>query len=138
MNSRVYEPVGGAIVVTPAGMGQSEVAARITVALGSFVFPDGIGAVLTEGMGIELPAGNVRSPDVGFVGSAKLPGGRSLPRTSEPSSQTSFHLPEVSLLSTSGRRVTRANEPGYTAVFLFPRTARLTSWMASACGSDFA
>ena len=76
-DGRVYELVDGAIVVTPAGMRHSGVAARITVILGNFVFPRGIGEVYTEGVGIQLPSGNVRSPDASFVRTEKLPGGRS-------------------------------------------------------------
>ena len=76
-DGRVYELVNGAIVVTPAGMRHSGVAARITFILGSFVFPRGLGGVYTEGVGIQLPSGNVRSPDGCFVRTEKLPGGRS-------------------------------------------------------------
>ena len=76
-DGRTYELVDGAIIVTPAGMRHSDVCARITVALGNFVLPRGIGVVYTEGVGIQLPSGNVRSPDVSFVRNEKLPGGRS-------------------------------------------------------------
>ena len=76
-DGRVYELVDGAIVVTPAGMRHSGVAARITVILGSFVLPRHIGEIDTEGVGIQLPTGNVRSPDTCFVRKEKLPGGRS-------------------------------------------------------------
>src|SRR6185369_1718391 len=76
-DGQTYELVDGAIVVTPAGMRHSDVAARITVVLGTFVLSRDIGVVYTEGVGIQLPTGNVRSPDVTFVGNAKLPGGRS-------------------------------------------------------------
>jgi Uma2 family endonuclease len=76
-DGRTYELVDGAIIVTPAGMRHSDVCARITVVLGNFVLPLGIGVVYTEGVGIQLPSGNVRSPDVSFVRREKLPGGRS-------------------------------------------------------------
>jgi Uma2 family endonuclease len=76
-DGRVYELVDGAIVVTPAGMRHSAVSARVTVILGSFVLPRHIGEVYTEGVGIHLPTGNVRSPDTCFVRHEKLPGGRS-------------------------------------------------------------
>jgi Uma2 family endonuclease len=76
-DGRVYELVDGAIIVTPAGARHSNVAARITVVLGNFVFPQDLGDVYTEGVGIQLPTGNVRSPDVSFVRTEKLPGGRS-------------------------------------------------------------
>jgi Uma2 family endonuclease len=76
-DGRVYELVDGAIVVTPAGMRHSGVAARITAILANFVFPRRLGEVYTEGVGIQLPGGNVRSPDGCFVRTEKLPGGRS-------------------------------------------------------------
>lgn len=76
-DGRTYELVDGAIAVTPAGMRHSGVAARITVVLGSYVFSHGGGEVYTEGVGIQLPSGNVRSPDVSFVRTEKLPDGRS-------------------------------------------------------------
>jgi len=76
-DGQVYELVDGAIIVTPAGMRHSGVAARITAVLGKFVFSSGVGELYTEGVGIQLPSGNVRSPDVSFVSTAKLPGGRS-------------------------------------------------------------
>ncbi len=76
-DGQTYELVDGAIIVTPAGMRHSDVSAVITVVLGTFVLARGIGRVYTEGVGIELPSGNVRSPDVSFVRTEKLPGGRS-------------------------------------------------------------
>jgi Uma2 family endonuclease len=75
-DGRTYELVDGVIVVSPAGMRHSIVAARITAVLGNFVFPRGIGEVCTEGVGIELPTGNVRSPDVSYVRRDNLPDGR--------------------------------------------------------------
>jgi Uma2 family endonuclease len=76
-DGRVYELVNGTIVVTPAGMRHSAVSARITTLLGSFVLSRGGGEVYTEGVGIQLPSGNVRCPDVCFVRTEKLPEGRS-------------------------------------------------------------
>jgi Uma2 family endonuclease len=76
-DGRVYELVDGAIIVTPAGMRHSSVAAQITAVLGNFVFPRDVGEVYTADVGIQLPNGNVRSPDASFVRTEKLPGGRS-------------------------------------------------------------
>jgi Uma2 family endonuclease len=76
-DGRIYELVDGAIVVTPAGMRHSSVSARITHVLAGFVLPRGVGEVYTEGVGIILPSGNLRSPDASFVRTEKLPGGRS-------------------------------------------------------------
>lgn len=76
-DGHIYELIDGAIVMTPAGMRHSDVAARITVVLGNFVLGRNIGGLYTEGVGIQLPTGNVLSPDVCFVRTEKLPGGRS-------------------------------------------------------------
>jgi Uma2 family endonuclease len=76
-DGRAYELVDGVIVVTPAGMRHSAVSANITILLGNFVLTRQLGQVYTEGVGIQFPSGNVRSPDVTFVSAAKLPGGRS-------------------------------------------------------------
>lgn len=76
-DGQTYELVDGAIIVTPAGMRHSSVAARTTVVLGTFVLSHQSGELYTEGVGIQLPTGNVRSPDVSFVRTEKLPGGRS-------------------------------------------------------------
>jgi Uma2 family endonuclease len=76
-DGRIYELVDGAIVVSPAGMRHSGIAARITAVLCNFVLPRGLGEVYTEGVGIQLPTGNVRSPDVSFVKAETLPDGRS-------------------------------------------------------------
>jgi Uma2 family endonuclease len=76
-DGRVYELVDGEIIVSPAGMRHSSVAAKITVLLGTFVFKNRLGEVYTENAGFQLPSGNVRSPDVSFVKHEKLPGGQS-------------------------------------------------------------
>lgn len=75
-DGRVYELVDGEIIVSPAGMRHSSVSARITAVLGNFVFKNRLGEVFTENAGYQLPSGNVRSPDVSFVKSEKLPGGQ--------------------------------------------------------------
>ena len=56
-DGRVYELVDGAIIVTPAGMRHSSVAARITAVLANFVLPRNMSEVYTEGVGIQLPNG---------------------------------------------------------------------------------
>jgi Uma2 family endonuclease len=76
-DGQVYELVDGEIIVTPAGMRHSNVSALITWVLGDFVFRNRLGQIYTENVGIQLPTGNVRSPDVTFVRTEKLPGGQS-------------------------------------------------------------
>jgi Uma2 family endonuclease len=76
-DGRIYELVDGQIIVSPAGMRHSEVAARITRMLGEFVDKSSSGKVYGEDVGILLPNGNLRSPDVTFVTLAKLPDGKS-------------------------------------------------------------
>jgi Uma2 family endonuclease len=71
------ELVDGEIVVSPAGMRHSAVALTIGSALVAFVRPRKLGGVYTADVGIILPNGNVRSPDVTFVSLEKLPGGTS-------------------------------------------------------------
>ena len=72
-----YELVDGEIVVSPAGMRHSAVALKIAAAILNFVRPRSLGEVYTADAGIILPNGNVRSPDVTFVRTSKLPGGQS-------------------------------------------------------------
>jgi Uma2 family endonuclease len=70
-----YELVDGEILVSPAGMRHSWIATRILLRLAEYLDRNPIGEVYSENVGIQFPNGNVRSPDVTFVSSAKLPGG---------------------------------------------------------------
>ena len=72
-----YELVDGEIVMSPAGMRHSAVAAKILGAIFVFLQDHPIGEVYASDVGIILPDGNVRSPDVTFVSRAKLPNGQS-------------------------------------------------------------
>ena len=76
-DGRVYELVDGEILVSPAGMRHSEVAAKILTVVATFLEKHPIGKVYTENVGISLPNGNVRCPDVTFVRNEKLPDGKS-------------------------------------------------------------
>lgn len=76
-DGRKYELVDGRIVVSPAGMLHSKVAGRILHIVAAFLEKSPIGEVYTSDVGIILPTGNVRSPDVTFVRFENLPGGRS-------------------------------------------------------------
>jgi Uma2 family endonuclease len=72
-----YELVDGEIVVSPAGMRHSEIAVNISGLIWEFLQKNPIGKVYSSDVGIVFPNGNVRSPDVTFIGLAKLPEGRS-------------------------------------------------------------
>jgi Uma2 family endonuclease len=69
-----YELVDGDILVSPAGMRHSRIAARIQQTIGEYLDRNPIGEVYASDVGIQFPNGNVRSPDVTFVGAAKLAG----------------------------------------------------------------
>ena len=76
-DGRKYELVDGEILVTPAGMLHSKVASTINALIWNFLQENAIGEVYSSDVGILLPNGNVRSPDVTFVKHDKLPNGRS-------------------------------------------------------------
>lgn len=76
-NGMKHELVDGEIVVSPAGMRHSAVAVKIAGAILTFLEDHPIGEVYAADVGIILPDGNVRSPDVTFVSLGKLPGGQS-------------------------------------------------------------
>src|SRR4029453_7993326 len=72
-----YELVDGAIVASPTGMYHSEVGARISYILQKFLDQAPLGRIYGSDVGIQLPDGNLRSPDACFVSAGKLPGGKS-------------------------------------------------------------
>jgi Uma2 family endonuclease len=72
-----YELVDGEILVSPAGMRHSAVACNVASLIWEFLQKNPIGAVYSSDVGIALPNGNVRSPDVTYVSTTKLPEGRS-------------------------------------------------------------
>jgi len=72
-----YELVDGEILVSPAGMRHSKVAAQICYLIKQALERNPAGEVYSADVGIRLPNGNVRSPDVCFVRKENLPGGES-------------------------------------------------------------
>ncbi len=75
-----YELVDGEIIASPSGLYSSAVAARISHLLQMYTDNNPVGLVLGADVGIRLPDGNVRSPDVSVVKMEKLPDGKP-PRT---------------------------------------------------------
>lgn len=74
-DGRKYELVDGEIRVSPAGFRHGAVSVALTLKLGGFVLERRLGRVLDSSTGYRMPAGNVRSPDVSFVGASRLPAG---------------------------------------------------------------
>jgi Uma2 family endonuclease len=72
-----YELVDGEILMSPAGMRHSEIALTIGSLIREFLREHPVGRVYSSDVGIQFPSGNVRSPDVTYVGNGKLPDGRS-------------------------------------------------------------
>jgi Putative restriction endonuclease len=72
-----YKLVDGAIVASPTGMYHSEVGAGISYTLQKFLDQAPLGRIYGSDVGIQLPDGNLGSPDACFVSAGKLPGGKS-------------------------------------------------------------
>jgi Uma2 family endonuclease len=71
-----YELVDGEIIASPSGVYSSAVATRISYLLQMYTDKNPVGLVMGADVGIRLPDGNVRSPDVSVVRMEKLPGGK--------------------------------------------------------------
>ena len=71
-DGRKYELVDGELVVSPAGGRHGRTVVRLTVRLGAFVAEHRLGEVFDSSTGYRLPSGNLRSPDVSFVATARL------------------------------------------------------------------
>jgi|SRR5437867_9589215 len=74
-DGRKYELVDGEIIASPTGVYHSAVSSKIIHLLMAFLEKAPMGIVMTPDVGIYLPGGNLRSPDVSFVRAEKLPGG---------------------------------------------------------------
>jgi Uma2 family endonuclease len=70
-----YELVAGELIVSPAGIQHEGIASRLVVRIGVYLMGNRLGEVYTSSVGYELPSGDVLSPDVSFVSTAKLPQG---------------------------------------------------------------
>jgi Uma2 family endonuclease len=76
-DGRKYELVDGEILVSPGGMRHSEISTKISCIIATFLEGSPVGKVYGADVGISLPDGNLRSPDVTFVRFEKLPEGKS-------------------------------------------------------------
>jgi Uma2 family endonuclease len=75
-DGRKYELVDGEIRVSPAGMRHEDVGANLLARLWTFVRARGLGRTFGSSVGYRLPNGNLRSPDVSFVATERMPGGK--------------------------------------------------------------
>jgi len=70
-----HELVNGEIVVSPAGWEHSKITIKISHILATFLDAHPIGELGSSELGIWLAGGNLRSPDVTFIRSEKVPKG---------------------------------------------------------------
>ncbi len=73
---RLCELVDGILVEKPTGYEESLIAAEIIRLLGNFVDRHKLGLVAGEGGMLKLAKGLVRIPDVSFIATGRLPGGK--------------------------------------------------------------
>jgi len=76
-DGRKYELVDGEVVVGTAGMRHGEIATKIVHIIATYLDANPIGKVYGDNTGLIFPNGNLRSPDVFFVDSKRLPDGKS-------------------------------------------------------------
>ena len=75
-DKRLCELVDGTLVEKPVGYLESQVITRLVMYLGMFVYPRDLGVVAGADGTLRMASGRVRLPDVSFVRTADLPGGR--------------------------------------------------------------
>jgi Uma2 family endonuclease len=141
-DGRKYELVDGEIVVSPAGMRHSEVAAKIGYIIATFLENSPVGKVYSADVGILLPNRNLRSPDVTFVRNEKLPAGKSPESFGEivPDLAVEVLSPSDSLAQV-GRKIGEYLECGVPVVWLVdPRRETVTVYRSlsqtQALGAD--
>ena len=76
-DGRKYELLGGYLIMTPAGMEHEEIGSNLLYLLKKHLEPQAIGRVYGSSTGYRLSEELVLSPDVSFVRTEQLPGGRS-------------------------------------------------------------
>jgi Uma2 family endonuclease len=74
-DGRKYELVDGEIVVSAVGFRHAQIIVNIVHIIATFLEASPIGVVLADNLGINLPNGNLRSPDVTFARNDKVPVG---------------------------------------------------------------
>ncbi|MEK7729545.1 MAG: Uma2 family endonuclease [candidate division KSB1 bacterium] len=74
-NGCKYEFVEGELLMSPAGMRQEKVGARLIYLLETYLDDNPVAEVFGSNTGYRMPSGNFRSPDVSVVRLERLPGG---------------------------------------------------------------
>ena len=126
----IHELVDGEILVSPAGMRHSEVAGKILYIIATFLEKNPVGKVYTPDVGIALPNGNLRCPDVSVVRNENLPGGESPESFGElvPDLVVEVLSPSDSLKEV-GRKIGEFLECGVPLVWLAdPRRKTVTAY----------
>ena len=75
-DKRLVELIDGTLVEKPVGWLESQIALRLAMALGNFVYPRRLGAIAGEAGPLRMRRGQVRLPDISFTSAADLPGGK--------------------------------------------------------------
>lgn len=76
---RLVELVDGTLVEKAMGNRESELAAVLIIAIGSFVYPRRLGKVYGADLMARMKGKNIRLPDVTYVAFADMPSGKSAP-----------------------------------------------------------
>jgi Uma2 family endonuclease len=74
---RLVELIDGTLVEKAVGKRESELAALLIIAIGSFVYPRRLGKVYGADLMARMKRKNIRLPDVVYVAFADMPGGTS-------------------------------------------------------------
>jgi Uma2 family endonuclease len=75
-DGRKYELIKGEVKVSPAGMIHEQVGVKLIFLLMLYLRENKIGGVYGSSVGFSLPSGDLLSPDVSFVRTDRLPGGK--------------------------------------------------------------
>jgi Uma2 family endonuclease len=74
-NGYKYEYVDGELIMSPAGMRQEKVGARLIQRIENYLDENPVAEVFGSNTGYRMPSGNLRSPDVSVVRLERLPEG---------------------------------------------------------------
>jgi Uma2 family endonuclease len=72
-----YELLGGQLIMTPAGLEHEDIGMKLTRAVLRYLDSKPLGRLYGSSAGYRLPNDTVLSPDLSFVRTEQLPGGRS-------------------------------------------------------------
>jgi Uma2 family endonuclease len=73
---KLVELIDGTLVEKPVGWLESQIAVRLILALGNFIYPRHLGVISGGDGPLRMRRGRVRLPDITFISAADLPDGR--------------------------------------------------------------